>query len=344
MPYSLGRMLSLVVATLSGFCLLLFSLPYAMRAMEGPAHRLPPGLGLKWLSCALLLALSIYGYVALGRLLRERERADLEAVGRLSRFEADGRPVFHGLLSLALAALMAFGAWAGANDGRWWLAGICAAVLVFLVVAAGAWVRQLRRPGPLLAMDGRGLEHAMFGVIPWSDVIGLSLREVQTRYVKVSTLQLGVRMPHRFLAQAPWMLRWSKRDWPRTRPEYGTLEIPLNALDRKPQLVHEAALALRRKVAEPLLAHWHPAMGPQQVATFIDMQRLDAELADASAGKDIPRMEALMQRMAALQPRVEAALGQEVRRAKQAKAKAWLGIAAGAACFVLWLVLKFSAS
>ena len=228
MPYSLGRMLSLVVATLSGFCLLLFSLPYAMRAMEGPAHRLPPGLGLKWLSCALLLALSIYGYVALGRLLRERERADLEAVGRLSRFEADGRPVFHGLLSLALAALMAFGAWAGANDGRWWLAGICAAVLAFLVVAAGAWVRQLRRPGPLLAMDGRGLEHAMFGVIPWSDVIGLSLREVQTRYVKVSTLQLGVRMPHRFLAQAPWMLRWSKRDWPRTRPEYGTLEIPFS--------------------------------------------------------------------------------------------------------------------
>lgn len=343
MSYSLGRMLSLVVGSIAGFCLLLFSLPYALRATE-PAHRLPPGLGIKWLSCALLLALSIYAYVALGRLLRERERSDLEAVERLSRFEADGRPALHGLMSLALAALMAFGAWAGARDGQWAMAALCAAVFVLFLAGIVGWARQMLRPGPLLAMDHQGLRHAMFGVIPWGDVVGLSLREVQTRYVKASTLHLGVRMPHRFLAQAPWLVRWGKRDWQRTRPEYGTLDIPLNALDRKPRLVHEAALALRRKVADPLLPHWHPAMSPQQVATFVDMQRLHAELEDAGSDTDIPRMEALMQRMTAMQPRIDSALGQEVRRAKQAKTKAWLGLAAGLGVFVLWLILKFSAN
>jgi hypothetical protein len=208
----------------------------------------------------------------------------------------------------------------------------------------------------MLRMDASGIEHALYGPIPWTEVVGLQLHEMQVRYSTQYTLLLGVREPLRYLRNAPPLTRCLQARRLRDNPAYGALPIGLNVLGKDPKLVYDAALALRRANGAPLLQHWHQRMDAREVSTWLrsqetaeEMRRLTAEMEALPANPSPERVAALdakmrahMEREQALRPEVMATIRKSTQRSKKdARSARILGIVA-VAMFVLWLWAKFA--
>lgn len=311
-----ARMIALLVGTACGLVWFVSSLPLLARLNGAASAGGQADTTLLWLLSGAGVALCIWFYRYLQRVQRDRDEAEAADALRHARFTAAGRPLLLGLASVGVVALCALGLKLSLDKGHWPMATFAGGLLLLFLLVSYEIVRQWLRPGPMLTMDQRGIEHAMYGLIPWDDVIGLSLQQIKVQYSTQSTLMLGVRAPQRYIAQAPLIMRLRKRGWRRDPPAFGTLEIGLNALNRKPELIHRAAMALRTRASSPLLAHWHSAMTTHQVDTFLEMQALSGSLQSLPDDAAPEQIEAIVQRMTSLAPYIDRAAQEGLSQVK----------------------------
>lgn len=285
----------------------------------------------------------------------QRNREELDSVRHQRAFEASGSPWMPILFALLLL-LFGFGVYAGWSKDRPDMALLSAALLLLFLFLGSELLHQALRPGPMLRIDARGIEHALYGRIPWSEVVGLQLHSVRIRYSTQYTLFLGVRRPLRYLREAPPMTRWLQGMRLRGDPAYGALPIGLNVLGKDPQLIYQAALALQRASGAPLLAHWHQRMDAREVSTWLrsqeatdEMRRLTEEM-EALPRDPSPeqiaafdaKMREHMARQQALHPEVMAAIRDSTQRAKKDGRSAMVFAIVGIGAFALWIWAKLS--
>ena len=347
----LGRWLLLVVACASGFA----ALVVALRWPE--AHRAGNGGNTEAILAILvaMLAVAVFALRVLAKMREQRNREELASVRHQHAFEASGSPWMPILFALVVL-LFGYGVYAGIARDRPGLGLVSGAFVLLFLFLGWEMLRQALRPGPMLRVDARGIEHALYGRIPWSEVVGLQLHSVRIRYSTQYTLFLGVRRPLRFLREAPPLTRWLQGMRLRGDPAYGALPIGLNVLGKDPQLIHQAALALQRASGAPLLEHWHQRMDPREVATWLRSQEMAGETRrlaqemealphDPGPGQIAAfdaKMRAHMEREQALHPEVMAAIRNSTQRSKKdARSARILGIVC-VAMFGLWLWAKLS--
>lgn len=135
-----------------------------------------------------------------------------------------------GWASVALASAVL------AADGASRTLALVMLALASLALAAGAGVLATKLD---LAVDREGVSCALDGlVVPWADVVGLSLDAVG----QGGALRLQVRDGRELLArQSPEVSVWPGRR--RQLAESGVLVLPLAWLDRSPSEIFEAAAA-----------------------------------------------------------------------------------------------------
>jgi heme/copper-type cytochrome/quinol oxidase subunit 2 len=347
----LGRWLLLVVACASGFGALVVALrwPEARRAGDGGNAEAILAILVAMLAVALL-ALRV-----LAKMREQRNREELASVRHQHAFEASGSPGMP-ILFVLMLLLFGFGIYHGITKDKPGMAILGAGLVLLFLFLGSELVRQALRPGPMLRMDASGIEHALYGPIPWTEVVGLQLHEMQVRYSTQYTLLLGVREPLRYLRNAPPLTRWLQARRLRDNPAYGALPIGLNVLGKDPKLVYDAALALRRANGAPLLQHWHQRMDAREVSTWLrsqetaeEMRRLTAEMEALPANPSPEQVAALdakmrehMERQRALHPEVMAAIRNSTQRAKTDARSAMILGGVGVAMFLLWLWAKFA--
>jgi hypothetical protein len=122
----------------------------------------------------------------------------------------------------------------------------------------------------MLRMDAHGIDSALYGPIPWSEVIGLELWR--------DTLFLGIREPRRYLKNAPLWLRLAQVRQLRKNSAYGTLPVPLTDLNKDAQSIYQAALALRQKHESPLIEHWYRGMDDGEIHAWLRMREIGKSL------------------------------------------------------------------
>lgn len=338
-----ARFVALLVGSVFGLLLLMYSMLLLAPGGNGPTKG-NDGLGFWWSLSGIAMAVCFWFYRRVQRVELERQQrrdeAEFADAARYSRFTAEGRPLALGLGMFGAIAMFGIGLKLAIDKSHWPMAGLAGLLLLFFLLAGLEICRQLLRPGPMLTIDGRGIEHAMYGLIPWEDIIGLCLQQTDTRYSRISNLMLGVRAPQRYRARTPWLHRLQKRAWRRRPPAFGTLPIGLNTLNQKPALIHQIATILQSRAATPLLAQWHPAMTEQQVRTLLDMQSLADDL-HGIPGDAVPeQMEAIMARMSALGPDIDRAARDSLDSAKRARRNAiWMTVG-GMVLFALLLALR----
>ncbi|HBK47112.1 MAG TPA: hypothetical protein DDZ67_11910 [Xanthomonadaceae bacterium] len=279
----LGKFALLVVMAISGLLLLVGSLPwlsYLLHDAPLPSRR----IGALWagtLGSALVLGIAIWSYRRLERqrqrVLERRRQAHLQATRHDRAFRARGRLALP-LLLIPIVALFGFGSRAAVATGHWGVAALLLATTLLVLWLAWQLLWQLLRPGPLLCMDATGIDHALYGPIPWRDVIGIQLQSTQTRYGQSHVLMLGVRGAARYLRNAPLLPRWLHGRKLRGPEAVGALPIPLGLLAEDPELVHQSARTLRERVGAPFVPYWHPRMDDKDIDVALRMQAMNHEL------------------------------------------------------------------
>ncbi|MBP3984265.1 hypothetical protein J5837_07470 [Pseudoxanthomonas helianthi] len=348
----LGKFLSQVAAIVSGLGLLLYTLPWLHSRQNATA--LPAGVETAWLACAACLGLSLLASRWLGKRQQARNQEELESARREHVFVAQGSPWW---FLLVIPLTVGFGAmgYAAARKGQWGMSALGLGLLLLFLLLGYELARQFLRPGPMLQMDSRGIRHAIYGSIPWADVVGLQLHSMKVRYSTSHTLFLCVREPLRYLNNAPPFFRWIQGRRLRSNPGYGSLPVPLNILNKDPELIHRSALALRRSHNAPLLKHWHHRMEADEVSTWLRMQEMNEEAERITeemratpidpSPEQMRAFEARMRQHAALndalRPQLEATLEKSAKRTRKDlrtfRIVGWTIVG----MWLLWLALKF---
>jgi hypothetical protein len=349
----LGRLLLLVLAIVAGFAILVLSLKWQDAYRAGVR-----GFGSTQAYLATwtaILGVTLLARRWLGQLQRAHDREELEAVRGGHAFEASGSPWMLGLFGLLLL-LFGFGVYGGIARHDPGMALVSAALALLFLFLGSELARQALRPGPMLRMDARGIEPALYGPIPWNEVIGLQLQSVRIRYSTQHTLFLGVRKPLRYLRNAPPLTRWLQGMRLRNDPAYGALSIGLNILGKDPQLVYDSALALRRANDAPMLEHWHQRMDANEVDTWLrrqelsdGMRRLQEEMETLPRDPTPEQVAAFdaklrthMEREQALHPEMMAAIRNSTQRMKKDTRTAKILGGIGIAMFALWIWAKLA--
>lgn len=329
------RSVAWLVMIASGFCVALLTVS-GLGSNGGKSGEFAR-LELYWLvSVAILLGSWLAKRWLDGWALRSNQ-SELEKARDSGTIEASGN-IWHGTLILGACLLFAFGIPASLSKGNPGMAFAASVLLALSLCLGWGFVRQLWRPGPLLKLDSRGLDHAMYGLIPWADVIGLELRTIRVRYTTTHTLFLGVRNPYGYFRRAPWLTRWMCEQRSNRYTTFGPLHIPLNALGKDAQLIYQAARSLREQQDAPFIPHWHPEMGEKEVATWLElngmhreMRNIATELEASGFDRDptrVARMDARIRahkaRDDALQPYVKSAVETLHKRARRQVRNAWI--------------------
>ncbi|UWX04204.1 hypothetical protein H1235_02390 [Pseudoxanthomonas sp. NC8] len=184
------------------------------------------------------------------------------------------------------------------------MAPVSFALLTVFLLLGWQVVRQVLRPGPMLRMDARVIDHAQYGPIPWGNVVGMELQSIRVRHSTQYTLMLGVRGARRYLRNAPPLARWLQGRRMRGDDDLAALPIPLNLLEKSPDLIHRSALALRQRHDAPFLEDWHHRMEQREVEALLRMQDLDREHDDILEELRALPADAGPERIAALDARV----------------------------------------
>jgi hypothetical protein len=251
------------------------------------------------------------------RLAARKQAADASLDGfNGRRFEAKARVWLQALSLLMLLALSA-GLVALLIQKPDWMIGALTALMILVTLfmcTASLW---MFRGGPTLAMDLRGLEHALYGLIPWDRVHGLFLKEMKLRHYTVRTLVLGVADPERYRERLPGIQRWLQKTFKPFAARNDVLEIPLNGLDQPASRIHAAAMVLRQKVQPPVIAHWYPGMPKADIDFARDMDRLTREMPNLPPDQ-------VLERLKAMEPKMRSAQERSLNAARQTRWQAWL--------------------
>ncbi|NZA24932.1 hypothetical protein H0E84_00895 [Luteimonas sp. SJ-92] len=346
----LGRLVMWAAAVVAGLGVLVNTMPWLAWRRDGIA--MPPGTEARWLAFALALGAAMAALHWIRGMERARNAEELRAVRGGRAFEAQAGMGWF-LLMVPLAALFAFGAWAAAYKGDWGLALGSLGLLALIVLLGGEIVRQVLRPGPMLRMDDHGIDHALYGAIPWSEVVGMDLQVFRSRYSTHHTLMLGVRGAARYLRNAPPLTRWLKSRRARGGG-VGALALPLDFLAKDAELVYEAARALRTRLDAPFLEHWSSRMDAREVETLLRMRNLAEESGRiveelrALPAEDDPaslaeldlRLRAHHDRHAAAMPEIRMVMEKRAQRMKRDTRVAWILLAVLIVAIVLPLALR----
>lgn len=346
-----GKFLTQVAAIVSGLGLLFYTVPWLLSRQNGTA--LPAGVETAWLVCAASLGLSLLAGHWLGKRQHARDLEELEAARRTHVFVANGSPKWF-LLVIPLSLVFGAMGYAAARKGQWGMSAMGLALLILFLFLGYELARQFLRPGPMLRMDSGGIHHAAYGPIPWKDVVGLQLHSMKVRYTTNHTLFLCVREPLRYLKNAPPFFRWTQARRLRGNPSYGPLPMPLNILNKDPELIHQSALALRQNHDAPLLGHWHHRMEADEVSTWLRMRemteeadRIAEEIRAMPANPNPEQMSAFEARMRqhlalndAFRPELKATLEKSVGRMKKDTRNFKILAGAVVGFWLLWLALK----
>lgn len=245
-----------------------------------------------------------------GRSLKAMREAALDQARQFTghALEASALPVRQALALAVIGALAA-----GCilmylqKPGDMLLGFLSGAFLLLFVLMVPMVMSHYRRGRPALRLDGRGVDHAWFGEVPWTDVHGIFHKQFTIKYTTVHSLLLGVSQPGRYLGRMPWIARVMAGKWSLPRGRFGVIEIPLNPLDQDPLLVVNAAEALRDRVSPSRLRYWHPSLDDESIAIGLETEYL---------GQNPDRLpdEELLQRMEALRPRMQAMADRLLRR------------------------------
>ena len=347
----LGRFVMLVVAVAAGIGVLINTLPWLSWRQDGTP--MPTGTETRWVLFALGLGAALLARHLIGQMQRARNADELESLKDGSTFEARGGLGWLPLNAL-LAVLCALGTWFSVRKDEWGMAAMAFVLLVLFVLVTWQTVRHLLRPGPMLRMDVQGIDHALYGPIPWSDVVGISLATIKMRYgQKQHTLQLGVRGARRYMRNAPPLTRWLQSGRLKSTYGVGALFIPLDPLSKDAELIHQSALALRAQHDAPFLKFWTPDMDAQEVGALLRMtalneesERLTADMHVAMETDDPDRHAALAARLkahserhSAALPHLRVAMEKRSARIKRDVRIGWLLLA----LLVGWLILSIIA-
>ena len=348
----LGRFVMLVVAVAAGIGVLINTLPWLDWRQDGTP--MPPGTETRWVLFALGLGAALLARYWIGQMQQARNADELESLKDGRTFEAQG-----GLGSFvwngSLAAVFVVSTWAAARQGEWGTAAMAFVPLLLFVLLVGQTTRQLLRPGPMLQMDEQGIYHALYGLIPWEDVVGIHLETFKMRYApRQYLLHLGVRGAPRYMRNAPPLTRWLQGGRLRSTYGVGPLTIPLNPLSKDPELIHQSALALRTQHDAPFLKYWTPDMDAQEVGALLrtnafaeESERLtsDLKLALETGDQDLraklkPRLKAHNERRIAALPDLRVATEKHSARIKRNLQFAWVLLALIVGSVILSIIAR----
>ena len=300
----------LIAAGLSSLGLMVMALPLATLLLDGTA--LPAGhdgRSLRWLLATALLWLL---WLGTRQWQAARNKALHQALARGEGLQATARPGMF-LFLVGLLAVIAVGTVHALARGKLGIGLGGLGVTLLLAISLWSLLWQVAQPGPILRMDHKLIDHALFGPIPWTSVIGIELESIRHRYGQSHHLCLGVRQAEIFRnrANAPtrWLLRRTAGDKPAAAT--GTLRLPLNLVDADPQRVLEAARHCHACSGAHAVAlpGWQPDIGEAELAMLGELQRnkrdheqlmllLDSLPADPSPAQ----LDALNQAIAARRP------------------------------------------
>lgn len=340
----MNQLARLVLLVMTGLVVFLEVILTIMTLVDG--GRVTYSLVAFWLIGVAMIAALMAGLrkLAAAKIAGE-QRAQQEvqlAVRTTQRLEADARWFFQGSLFALIFLILGAATWLTWVQGKPVVSILFAVAFTFFSAFALDMAHQVLRPGPMLVLDARGIQHAMYGLMPWGEVIGLALRRRHVNGTTIGILHVGVRRPDRYLINASLLKRWSKRKLLRETPRFGALEIPLNPLNKSAELIHETAQALRTRVSPPALTFWYPEMEPAQVETILDMDRMDRELRALGPDPTPSQVADHAQSVKELQPRIEAAAQIAAEHAQRLSRKNSL-LTAGMVIFVLaWIYMKFA--
>jgi len=301
------------------------------------AGRLPAEFGAIAI-LGLIVAMGCWtAYRKLGEAIRAQEAAELEQLRDISRFEVSGAPKLVAVLTLLVAGTGAQGVYQGLVRHDWPMLAIGTGILVVFGWFFARAMAAAMRNRPMMTMDLQGIDHLTFGRLPWSEVIGIRLDVRKFRNRKVYRLMIGLRSPHRYVDQLPWLMRWQKRAWRTDRPRYGAIAIPLNMMGKRPEVITEAAQRLRARNPAPWLEHWHEEFSVTDIDTFLATQE-DMRVALAAADRgEFVAAEASARRIHSASAPMIARAEQLVKRGKRNYLLLNVGLFALA---IAWIVLK----
>jgi hypothetical protein len=192
---------------------------------------------------------------------QRRIQAELQSRAARSSFIAKTSFPFVGVL-IMMIPFFGLLAYAAAATGAWIAFAVILTPLWFFLSLG--WL--VLRPGPMLRMDAHGIDSALYGPIPWSEVIGLELER--------NILFLGLREPRRYLKNAPLWLRLAQVRQLRKNSVYGTLPVSLTDLSKDAQSIYKAAFALRQRHESPLIEYWYRGMDDGEIHAWLQMREI----------------------------------------------------------------------
>lgn len=158
-------------------------------------------------------------------------------------------------------------------------------MLVLLGTMGTLWLgAQAVRGNGLLKVGPLGLQIASWPLLPWRQLHGADLQEIDGRGGK--QWQLVLAPDESFFAQMP--SRWWVMgvQWPLVRwaPKQGLLRIPLAFLDENPHTVLQAVRRVGTRQGAPLVDGWRHT---QPIAEARESQRRQREAEEASRAVDL---------------------------------------------------------
>ena len=158
-------------------------------------------------------------------------------------------------------------------------------VLVLLGVMGVLWLgAQAWRGDGLFRIDPLGLQIASWPLLPWRQLQGVDLQEINSRGGK--QWQLVLAPDASFHAQIPprwWVIGVQ---WPLVRwaPKQGLLRVPLAFLDENPHTVLQAVRHVGARQGAPLVEGWRHS---QPIAEAREYRRRQREAEEASRAVDM---------------------------------------------------------
>lgn len=158
-------------------------------------------------------------------------------------------------------------------------------VLVLLGVVGVLWLgAQASRGDGLIRIGPLGLQIASWPLLPWRQLHGAALQEIDTRGGK--QWQLVLAPDDSFHAQIPprwWVIGVQ---WPLVRwaPKQGLLRVPLAFLDENPHTVLQAVRQVGTRQGAPLVEGWRHT---QPIAEARELRRRQRDAEEASRAVDL---------------------------------------------------------